>query len=85
MENKDVHAVEVTNLGGGEVRVTIVGALCEQECEERVRYWNDETGGNASCGCCIEGAESCATIQYPQVVRALLSVALADVDKARGN
>ena len=41
--------------------------LCEQGCGERVRYWNDESGGNAACGCTVEGPEACAAITIGQV------------------
>lgn len=38
--------------------VVVLGETCEQ-CGERVRYWNDRSGGNAACGCTAEGPEAC--------------------------
>ncbi len=70
--------------GHRELRIEIHAETCE-ECEERVRYWNDEPGsrsGNASCGCCTEGPEACSEVFYrPQVV-ALLEAALAQIRAA---
>lgn len=57
--------------------------VCE-DCNEVVRYWNPEGGGDglASCACCTEGAESCAPIKMPpgitvEDIRTLVAMARA--------
>lgn len=75
----DFHAVELHRFADGTVRITIVAELCDQDCGERVRYWNDETGGNSSCGCTVEGPEACSEIMMFPQVHALIRDALVEV------
>lgn len=62
--------------------------VCE-DCNEVVRYWNPEGGGDGltSCACCTEGAESCAPIKMPpgitvEDIRTLITLAVFTRDGA---
>ena len=65
---------------GGDLRITVLAETCDS-CGERVRYWNDDGleggSGNASCACCVEGAEACDPISFRPQLRRLIARAYA--------
>lgn len=84
MTEPDLYAVEVLSPSEDDALQVVVHAERCGACGERTRYQNlDDASGLASCGCTVEGAESCAPVALQPRVLDLLERAAGQIRSGR--